>query len=78
MKKRKKFPFRYGQKVCFKDSKNNRHGIIRSYGPAKIGKEGSCRIPGGPLVLKGLVLVEVKIQGKYYVCMEHIDILEAC
>tara|TARA_R110000824_G_scaffold169933_1_gene347108 strand:+ start:700 stop:924 length:225 start_codon:yes stop_codon:yes gene_type:complete len=71
-----KFPFRYGQRVCYKKSKV--HGYVRSYGPATLGKKGSTRIPGGPIVFEDLVLVEVKIQGKYYICIEYIDVLEAC
>ena len=74
--KKKKFPFRYGQKVCYKASK--KYGYIRSHGSATLGKEGSTRIPGGPIVFEDLVLVEVKIQGKYYICIERIDTLEAC
>jgi len=74
-----KFPFKYGQKVCYKNSKDSkRHGIVRSYGPATLGKKGSTRIPGGPIVFEDLVLVEVKIQGKYYICIEYIDVLERC
>jgi len=73
---KKKFPFKYGQKVCYKESK--KHGYIRSYGPATLGKKGSTRIPGGPIVFEDLVLVEVKIQGKHYICIECIDALERC
>ena len=45
---------------------------------ATLGKEGSTRIPGGPIVFEDLVLVEVKIQGKYYICIERIDTLQPC
>ena len=73
---KKKFPFKYGQKVCHKESK--KHGYIRSHGPATLGKKGSTRIPDGPIVFEELVLVEVKIQGKYYICIERIDTLQPC
>ena len=75
-KKRKKFPFKYGQKVRHKNS--NYYGYIRSYGPAKLGKEGLCRIPGGPIVFENMVLVEVVIKGKRRMCIEYVDDLEHC
>jgi len=71
-----KFPFIYGQKVCFKKSK--KYGYIRSYGPAKLGLDDICRIPGGPIVFENMVLVEFVIKGKRFVCLEYVDELELC
>jgi len=71
-----KFPFRYGQKVCFKKSK--KYGYIRSYGPAKLGLDDTCRIPDGPIVFENMVLVEFVIKGKRFVCLEYVDELELC
>ena len=73
---KRRFPFGYGQEVCYKKSK--RSGYIRSYGPAQLGKEGLCRIPGGPIVFENMVLVEVVIKGKRFICLDYIDSLERC
>ena len=69
-------PFRYGQKVCYKKSK--RYGHIRSYGPAKLGTDGLCGIPDGPITFEDMVLVEIQIKGKIYICLEYVDELIAC
>tara|TARA_R110000824_G_scaffold69195_2_gene178272 strand:+ start:104 stop:328 length:225 start_codon:yes stop_codon:yes gene_type:complete len=73
-----KFPFRYGQKVCFKKRKNNKYGFVRSYGPARLGNPDTTGIPGGPIVFETMVLVEWRIKGKYYICLEYVDKLRAC
>jgi hypothetical protein len=70
------FPFKYGQKVCYKKSK--KYGYIRSNGPAKLGKENQCRIPSGPIIFEDMVLVEVVIKGKRFVCLDYVDSLERC
>tara|TARA_R100000808_G_C2070977_1_gene98515 strand:+ start:98 stop:322 length:225 start_codon:yes stop_codon:yes gene_type:complete len=73
-----KFPFRYGQKVCFKKRINNKHGFVRSHGPAKLGNPDTTGIPDGPIVFENMVLVEVVIKGKRFICLEYIDNLERC
>ena len=74
--KGKTFPFKYGQRVCYK--KGKRKGYIRSYGPAQLGETGNCRIPGGPIVFENMVLVEVVIKGKRFVCLDYVDDLQHC
>ena len=74
--KKNKFPFKYGERVCYKGSK--RKGYIRSHGPAQLGQEGNCRIPGGPIVFENMVLVEVVIKGKRFICLDYVDDLERC
>ena len=71
-----KFSFKYGQRVCYKKSKQK--GYIRSHGHAQLGQEGNCRIPGGPIVLENMVLVEVVIKGKRFVSLDYVDDLEHC
>jgi len=73
---KKKFPFKYGQKVCYK--KSRRSGYIRSHGPAKLGKPGNCGIPGGPIIFEDMILIEVVIKGKRFTCLDYIDNLERC
>ena len=68
--------FRYGQKVCYKKSK--RYGYIRAYGPAKLGTDGHCGIPDGPIVFEDMVLVQTQIKGKTYICLEYVEELVAC
>ena len=73
---KKKFPFKYGQRVCNK--KNKKICYVRSYGPACLGKDNHCRLPGGPIVFEDMVLVETQIEGKTYICLEYVDELTAC
>jgi hypothetical protein len=75
-KRKKKFPFKRGQKVRYKNQKTNEYGFIWSDGPAKIGDPRTCKIPGGPLVLEGYVYVRWLINGKKHICIEAIDKLE--
>ena len=72
--RKKKFPFRRGQRVRLKDT--GKICTIESNGPATIGDPHTCKIPGGPLVLKDYVYVRVMIKGKRYFCIEKIDNLE--
>ena len=74
MKKRN--PFKYGEKVCYK--KSRKVGYIRSNGAAQLGEDGTCRIPGGPIVFEDMVLIEVVIKGKRFICLDYIDGLEPC
>ena len=79
MKKEKKCPFRYGQRVKQKTEKRKGHyGIVVSKGFAQIGDPYSCKIPGGPLVMDDYVLVEWIINKERYVCMDRITDLEPC
>ncbi len=71
-------PFKRGQKVRYKHSKQDRVGKVVSYGWAKIGIEGKTKIFGGPLVLRGMVLVQWWRDGKWSDCIEYVDDLEAC
>ena len=66
--------FKYGQKVCYKKSK--KYGYIRSNGPAQLGEESLCRIPGGPIIFEDMILIEIVIKGKRFICLEYIDSLE--
>ena len=74
--KRKRFPFRKGQKVRLKDQKDESYGRVLSNGPATIGDPKRCKIPGGPLVLEGCVYVKWRINGKWRTCIEEIENLE--
>jgi len=73
-KRKKKFPFKYGQRVRTK--KTNFVGVVVSHGPATIGHPDTCRIPGGPLVLGDYVYVRFRIKGEYKICIQKIDELE--
>ena len=75
-KRRKKFPFKRGQKVRYKDQKTNEYGFIWSNGPAKIGDPRTCKIPGGPLVFPDFVYVRWIINGKKFICIEYIKDLD--
>ena len=74
-KRKKKFPFKHGQKVRYKDQTTNDYGIVWSAGPAKIGNNRS-RIPGGPLVFPDFVYVRWIINGKKFICIEYIKDLD--
>tara|TARA_Y100001938_G_C7965020_1_gene366353 strand:- start:446 stop:691 length:246 start_codon:yes stop_codon:yes gene_type:complete len=76
-KVKRKSPFKRGQKVRYKGTKD-RTGRVTSEGWAKIGVYGHTQIFGGPLVLEGLVLVQWWRDGKWDNCIEYIDDLEAC
>lgn len=76
-KTKNKSPFKRGQKVRLKDTKN-RTGRVISNGWAKIGIDGATKIFGGPLILEGLVLVQWWRNGKWNDCIEYVDNLEAC
>ena len=73
---KRKFPFKYGHRVFNKKSKKRGH--IRSYGPAKLGLDDTCRIPDGPIVFENMVLVEFVIKGKRFVCLDYVDDLQHC
>ncbi len=74
-RRKKKFPFKRGQKVRYKDQKTDDYGTIWSNGPAQIGNNKS-KIPGGPLILSDYVYVRWFINGKEFICMEHIKVLD--
>tara|TARA_R110001583_G_scaffold38825_2_gene125117 strand:- start:33 stop:263 length:231 start_codon:yes stop_codon:yes gene_type:complete len=76
MTERKRFPFRYGQKVYYKKGKKT--GYVRSYGPAQLGRDHLSQLPGGPIIFEDMVLVEVVIKGKRFVCLDYVDSLERC
>ena len=76
-KRKKKFPFKRGQKVKYKDQKTNEYGIIWSDGPATIGNPETCKIPGGPLILKEYVYIQWIVNGKKFICLELIEKLES-
>ena len=35
-----------------------------------IGDEDTCRIPGGPLIMEGLVAIQWTIKGKKFICVD--------
>ena len=74
--KKKKCPFRRGQRVKSKGSK--RCGTVLSNGWYTIGDPTYTKIPGGPLVMVGYVAVRFTIKGKQFRCMERVDSLERC
>jgi hypothetical protein len=78
--RKKKFPFRYGQRVKYKESESELKliGIVISDGPAKLGKDGQCHIPGGPIIFEDMVLIEICKQGECRIYLEYIDVLESC
>ena len=74
MIKKKKFPFKRGQRGRTKDTK--RRGVVVSDGPATIGDPRTCRIPGGPLVFEDYVYVRFEFKSKSRICIEKIENLE--
>jgi|2_EtaG_2_1085320.scaffolds.fasta_scaffold69013_3 hypothetical protein len=74
MKKKKSFPFKYGQRIKIKGSK--RYAVVVSRGPAVIGDKDTCKIKGGPLIFNDYVFIKVQINKKYFICMEKISQLE--
>jgi hypothetical protein len=51
---------------------------VISDGPAKLGKDGQCHIPGGPIIFEDMVLIEICKQGECRIYLEYIDVLESC
>lgn len=75
MDKRKR-TLKEGQRVRLKDQKGGDYGVVVSDGPATIGDKRTCKIPGGPLVLKDFVYVRWYIKGKPFICLENINDLD--
>ena len=74
--KKKKCPFKRGQRVRYKGSK--KCGTVLSSDWYTIGDPTYTKIPGGPLVIEGYIAVSWMIKGKSFRCMESVDNLELC
>jgi len=70
MKKKNKYPFHRGQRVRRKGNKTKKYGIVMSNDWYTIGGEETCRIPGGPLIMEGLVAIQWIIKGKKFICVD--------
>ena len=73
MKKQNKCPFRRGQRVRRKGSKDKKYGIVMSNDWYTIGDPLTCKIPGGPMVIEGYVAIQWIIRGKKYLCMDRAE-----
>ena len=74
--KKKKCPFRRGQRVKPRGSK--RCGIVLSNGWYTIGDPTYTQFPGGPLIIEGYIIIMWTVKGKQYRCAELADKLELC
>tara|TARA_R110002124_G_scaffold65968_1_gene180210 strand:+ start:544 stop:777 length:234 start_codon:yes stop_codon:yes gene_type:complete len=75
--KKKKYPFRRGQRIRKKGTKDKKYGIVMSNDWFTIGSPEDCRIPGGPLVIEGYIAVQWTINGKTHLCMDKAEEFEA-
>lgn len=75
--KKSKCPFRRGQRIRRKGTKDKKHGIVMSNDWYTIGDPITCKIPGGPLVIEGYIAVQWTINGRRCLCMEKAEEFEA-
>ena len=78
MKQKKKCPFKKGQRVRLKDSKDKDCGLVMSSDWVTIGNHRSCKIPGGPLIIEGYILVQWTFKNGKRICMDKFQDLELC
>jgi hypothetical protein len=74
--KKKKCPFHRGQRVRRKGTKNKKYGIVMSNDWYTIGDPLTCTIPGGPLIIEGLVAIQWIINGKRFTCVDKAEDFE--
>ena len=77
MPRKNKCPFRVGQRVRHKGTRDKEYGIVMSNNWFTIGNPADCRIPGGPLVIEGYIAVQWTINGKTRLCMGKAEEFEA-